>query len=181
VTAWDIDLAGTLSAGTAAQYVYGSKAGQTIGLGTTAKDMHISATELGKLTEDAGLIVGSSQSGTILVHGINRNLVTLLAPRDNAQIEFSGSASQFTRLAAKADNGVLVKTDVTTTSSTLYLDADMDNSSSSDNHNAIAVTDGRLLWASTLMTLRGGDGSHSNCGSGCIVAAGRLTLRAEVV
>ena len=52
ITAWDLDLDGKLKAGTAQVTIHGSKIQQTIGLGDTSKDLHISSPELQRLTAD---------------------------------------------------------------------------------------------------------------------------------
>jgi hypothetical protein len=69
VTAWDVDLAGSLTVGTSSMRLFGSKATQTIGLGTS-KDMYLTDTELSRVTSAGGLQVGSSYSGSISVAGI---------------------------------------------------------------------------------------------------------------
>ena len=46
VTAWDVDLDGSVSTGTATLNLHGAKVRQTIALGATAKDMHIDDAEM---------------------------------------------------------------------------------------------------------------------------------------
>ena len=58
ITAWDIDMAGNLNAGTMTISVHGSKVGQTIGLGGTAGSMQIEALELQQMTAHAREHVG---------------------------------------------------------------------------------------------------------------------------
>ena len=59
VTAWDIDMAGSVDAGIAAITIHGSTTDQTFGMGQTAKDMHLTDAEIGRLTGTGGLSVGS--------------------------------------------------------------------------------------------------------------------------
>ena len=51
LTAWDLDLDGSLTAGTQTLSIHGSKTAQTIGMADTAANMHIGNDELTKLTE----------------------------------------------------------------------------------------------------------------------------------
>ena len=72
-----------------------------MGLGATAKDMHVDDGELGRLTTNAGLFFGSSTNGVVTVTGItelNSNSVgtiTLLATRADTKVEFLAAASSF--------------------------------------------------------------------------------------
>ena len=62
LSAWDLDLAGSINAGSASLSIHGAKAEQTIGLGDTAKDMHVDANELSRITVGSGLEVQYSSS-----------------------------------------------------------------------------------------------------------------------
>jgi hypothetical protein len=131
-----------------------------IGLGTTAYNMSIEADEF-KAFQATGLTLGCA--------GINRNIhvtgisnissngvtgvVTLLATVDDASISFENLPSVFHSLAVQADNGLRVSTDLTTTHGSIYLDADLDNSSSSDAFNTIHFLNGTTTTARTLLTL----------------------------
>ena len=64
LTAWDIDLAGTLTTGSKTPSIHGAKVAQTLGLGGTAKHMHVSDVELQRMTSTGGFVLGSvSQCG----------------------------------------------------------------------------------------------------------------------
>jgi hypothetical protein len=69
VTAWDIDLDGSFSSGTAPTTLHGAKTDQTLGVGTQ-KDMQVSDAELGRMTSAGGLTVGSSTTANVHVGGI---------------------------------------------------------------------------------------------------------------
>ena len=71
-------------------------------------------------------------------------------------------------MEAQADNGVILKKDVTTTTGALYLDADVDNQNDADNK--VGFTDARTVTSKTILTLESTTGS--------IVPAGTLTLAA---
>ena len=58
VTAWDIDIDGSMRSGTETTHLHGAKDLQTIGLGGTSKDMHIADAELRKFTTSGGLRIG---------------------------------------------------------------------------------------------------------------------------
>ena len=159
ITAWDIDLDGSLTSGTHPISIHGSKFQQTIGIGASAANMHISNSELQRTTTSGGMIIGSSSSGLLILNGITRTeshpitpLVTLIASGDDQQVLIHGSASTFISLAIQADNGIIMKKDITTSLASLYLDADVDVGG--DTNNNIGFTDGRTLQAKTLLTLQ---------------------------
>ena len=58
ITTYDLDLDGSITSGTVGLQMYGSTS-QTIGVGATAKDMHIEQDELQRITS-SGLTVGSA-------------------------------------------------------------------------------------------------------------------------
>ena len=64
ITAWDLDLAGSISTGTGSVSIHGSQAGQTTGLGATAANMHIEDAELQRVTSVGGLRIGPSTTIT---------------------------------------------------------------------------------------------------------------------
>ena len=97
-------------------------------------------------------------------------LVTLVAAADDAQVVFATAASTFNALAAQGDNGVLVQVDLSSVATGVYLDADLDNSSTADTANSLEVADARTITARTLLTLEASQGS--------ITPVGTLTLAA---
>jgi hypothetical protein len=97
-------------------------------------------------------------------------VVSLVALNDDAQALFSTAASTFNGLTARADNGVVVNVDVTSTSGSMHLDGDADDSSSADDANSVFVEGNVTVTAHAVMTLEASAGS--------IEAAGKLTLRA---
>jgi hypothetical protein len=158
VTAWDIDLSGAVTSGTRTINIHGAKNAQTIGLGDTAKDMHITDAELSRMTSAGGLRVGGSAGGNIIVNHITQassnhitSFVTLMAAGDDAQVSFTGKASTFNTLVSQADNGILVQVDVTTDIGILTLDGDSDNAS--DGHDKVAISGARTLYSAGQMTL----------------------------
>ena len=82
----------------------------------------------------------------------------------------SSAGSSFYSLAAQADNGVVVTVDVTTTTAGMYLDGDVENSSSQDGLNTVGFTDGSTVTAETVLTVE--------ASAGTIVPAGKLTMNA---
>ena len=177
ITAWDIDLQGYIEVGTAALSIHGAQEDQTIGLGNTTHNMHIEDTELGHVTTASGLRLASDEGGSIVVDGITAlssqnvgSLISIFALYDDAQIEFSGQGSTFNSVMARADNGIIVKTGLTTDEGPLHLDGDADNSAVDDSANSITFTDGGVLTSATLLTLQSATGG--------ILLAGDFTLRA---
>ena len=73
-------------------------------------------------------------------------------------------------LAAQADNGVVVEQDVSTDTESMYLDGDLENSSSADGTNTVGITAEVTVTAETVLTLE--------ASNKWIEPAGKLTLRA---
>lgn len=92
VTAWDLDLPGSINAGDATMLVHASKPSQTISIGVTQKDMHITDDELSRITATQGLTIGSSTSGSITLRDVSAassdsiGTLQLVATKANAQV-----------------------------------------------------------------------------------------------
>jgi len=127
-----------------------------------AGDMHLTWRELSRITSGTGLLAGmySMTVNSVIESSSDamRPIVTLIASGDDHQIVFEKSASTFNALAAQADNGVLIHADVTTDDDqstyytdfgSLYIDGDLDNSSSEDGTNIVGFTDGRTVSGRT--------------------------------
>lgn len=178
ITAWDIDLQGYINAGNQVLKVHGSVQGQGIGFGwITSRDMHLSNLELTRITALGGLHVGGQAGGFVDVGGVNVTnvqnielIASVVALKDDFQIGFSAGGSTFYALAAQADNGVVVTVDITSDTDGIYLDGDVENSSSEDGTNTVGFTDGRTVTAKTVLTLEASQGR--------IEPAGELTLNA---
>merc|ERR1719253_2275009 len=69
ITAWDLDLDGSVDTGTSDIRVYGMVTGQTIGFGQTIKQMHIDSSEVQRISA-TGLTVGGKVAN-VTVDGIN--------------------------------------------------------------------------------------------------------------
>ena len=174
ITAWDIDLQGSLQiSGTGDCFVYGAQTAQTVGLGLTASDMHISDVELQRITSP-GLKIGGVNAGTITSDKVTKaaslavDFVRLRAAADTASVQFLNAGSTFNSLEAQADNGVVVTKDLTTETALMYLDGDYENNLGSDSINIVGFTDGRTMASSTMLTLESTTGS--------IVSQGLLSL-----
>ena len=175
ITAWDVVMDGSLTAGTLSISVHGAKVAQTIGLGGTSKDMHIESLELQRMSAATGLRLGDASDNHVTVNGIESAhseyiypVVTFIAQSDDAYVLFATEASTFYAVSAQADNAVAVQVDVTATSGYLYLDGDYENSSSGDTVNDVQFAAALAVSAETLMTLESTTGS--------IVPAAKLTL-----
>ena len=123
LTAWDIDLPGDLDTGTKSISVHGAKVGQSLGFGVS-QNMHLTDDELSHITSTSGLTFGGSLSGNLHVSGITDTssdsvaTITLLATKHAALVQFDTAASVFNKgILVQAMGGVVVSTDVTTTSS----------------------------------------------------------------
>lgn len=125
ITAYDIDLDGSVAAG--AVVVHMSKESASIGLGAnTSTDMDISDAELGRITTSVNLEIGSSASGDMIVGGITdgnsdsigtplRLIATQRTPAPSKTITFAAYPSVFNKgLQLEAAGGVAINTDLTT-------------------------------------------------------------------
>jgi hypothetical protein len=180
ITAWDVDLDGSLALSSNKLSLLGSTASETIGVGLTGKDMHIDRDELQRVNS-GGLRVGGSQAGNIYVTTVTAdssqnvaNMLTLFASRDAAQTFFSTGASIFNALAVQADNGILVQQNVDTDTGVLTIDADSDNTAvGSDSDNTLSFDGQRTVNSVGMMTL--------DATSGGIIRSGTdtMTLKSE--
>jgi hypothetical protein len=172
----DFSASSTVSTGTTTLLV-ATKSPRTIGIGTTTEQFDLEASEFGTFNT-AGVVIGSvGVSKGLKVVGIPNvhsqhvaGMVTLLTTVDDEKVTFAEAPSSFHALAVQSDNGIWVHSNVSTTVGSLYLDGDTENSSSSDNLNKIALTDGVTLNAKTFMTLE--------ATTGTLERSGRLTLKA---
>ena len=73
ITAWDMDMDGSVTAGTDQLVVHGAVATQTFGLGDAGANMHVEDGELGRMTASGGLTMGSSTTGSIEVDAVSFN------------------------------------------------------------------------------------------------------------
>lgn len=169
--------AGTLDIGYAPLIIHGAKVSQTVGVGATAGNMHISNEELLKITAGSGFAVSGPHTGTITVDGVideqSANifpLVTFLAAADGAQVVFDGTSSTFHALAAQADDGVRMKVNQTSTYVSIYLDGDVEEQATGDAVNQVQFDDGIRVQSRRVLTLKSTTGS--------IVPLGSLTLKA---
>ena len=173
VTAWDVDLSGSLIVGSGQASIHGAHSGQTIGVGSV-KDLHMSGVELGKVSA-AGLSIGSSSCGSITVEGITADQsgdaasVKLLAQGNAGMVTFSGAGSTFSAVTARGDSGVAVDVVVTSGTGGISLDGDSDSSALGDTPNTVSLVAGGILHAETVLTLA--------ATTGAVQCAGTATLR----
>jgi hypothetical protein len=176
ITAWDIDFSGGLKSGTATLCVHGAQSGQTIGLGASAKNMHITGSEVQRITTAGGLLLGSNQAGDITVDAVQTadsthitGFLTLIALTDDSKVLFNNAPSSFTSLEVQADDGITISQDVTATSDigSLLFDGDGENLGDTDT---VALVDGITLTALTKLTLKSNNGD--------IIPAGAMSLSA---
>ena len=153
VTAWDVDLAGSLLVGdsTTLSYlsVHGSQALQTIGIGTvdpaenftrptnysnytvpTYKNLHITDAELSRITAVAGMQLGSSTSGHLFVNGVTDGssdkigTLTMMATAPDMLVFFNETASYFNKgIVVQAMGGVLMNASATTFNDAVVISA----------------------------------------------------------
>ena len=122
ITAWDVEMDGSLTAGTLSISVHGAKTSQTIGIGASlSQNMEILDGELGRLTAEAGLTIGTAVTGEIQVKGVTDGssdsvgTITLVAMKDGTAVAFLGTASAFNKgIVVQAMGGVVLSESVTT-------------------------------------------------------------------
>jgi hypothetical protein len=124
ITAWDLDLDGSLDLGTGAAEIHGAQTSQTIGVGTvSAMDMHIVDAELGRITSSGGLTIGSATSGSLTVNALtdtntdSLGTVSLVASGGSAKVIFlaASDSSVFSKgIVVNAGAGAEIGQAVTT-------------------------------------------------------------------
>jgi len=129
ITAADIDVLGSLVAGTQGINMHASGYDRTIGLGSTAQDMHLADAELGNIWT-ADLTIGNQHSGNFIVDGVQdastRTIGTfnLVAMKHARSVSFVTSASAFNKgITVQAMSGVILSESVTTKNSQTILRA----------------------------------------------------------
>ena len=138
ITAFDVDLMvgdglssnAELNTGNATVQIQGSSSAQSIGLGGTVQQMHLEDTEIGSITSNGGLTIGTSTSGDILVDMLLESstdklgILTLVATKAGSTIEFSNNPTTFQKgVVLTAAGGILFLEDVRAKTSTTYLNA----------------------------------------------------------
>jgi len=178
ITAMDIDLLGGIQAGNSTLVIHTAGAGRQIGVGISSQQMHIDATEIQRVTS-TGLSIGGADSGTITVGGVSVadsngivGLISLLAIADDAKVVFLAQQSMFAAVAAIADNGIEVGSNMVTLAGHLILDGDADDSGTDDNNNKIIVSGNQLLEAFDILTLDSTSGGIVRSGVGVLQLKG---------
>merc|ERR1719460_559297 len=110
--------------------LHASDAARTIGVGSTAAQMHITDGELGMVTASGGLTVGSPTNGNITVDGVTEassdqlGMVVLEATAAGQSVTFNSNPSSFDKgITVKAASGIVLSDSVVTKSSTTVLSA----------------------------------------------------------
>jgi hypothetical protein len=121
ITAWDLDVGGTLTAASKELSIHGSQVDQTIGVGATKKNMWITDNEVGRITATGDLTVGSTSNGDITVDGLadastdELGRVRLRATRAARHVVFDANPTLFNKgITVQAAGGVVLSTSVTT-------------------------------------------------------------------
>ena len=171
VTADDMTIQGYINTGSDMIALSCTSSGRTVGLGAGAGQLSITAAEM-NFIDSTGMTVGGNQCGSQTIDGVAAantatllGILTLLATRDDVKVTFTTNPSTFNAIAVQADNGVMVQADVSTATGILYLDADVENSSTEDNPNEIHLATGRTVAAETQLTFESTTGLFLRAGS----------------
>ncbi|NCF70351.1 MAG: hypothetical protein GWP59_01485, partial [Chlamydiales bacterium] len=184
VTANDLIFSGNLDTGTGNLKLLVSDGG-SIGLGNADKDYDISKGELSRMAVGGTTQIGDATSGDITVNNIEaadsdelQGMLTLDATRDDARINFETAASTFNRVTAKADDGITVDVNLTTTQGDLILNADIDETADSDD--SLTIADGVEFKSAQDLQLRAETGKVTSTGSIDLEADRDITLIGDV-
>jgi hypothetical protein len=127
VTAADLDLAGTLTAGTGSISLHAAGLDRSVGIGATPKDLHITDDEVSRLFASGGFTLGDIHNGPITVNGMtdlnSRNMgrLTLLATKYGQTVNFESVASQFNKgITVQSGGGIVLTESVTTKNGPIY-------------------------------------------------------------
>lgn len=127
IDASDVDLKGAVESNSSVALT-ASPENRAIGIGDTARPLHLTGEELQHVATTSLTVRG----GSIVVDGITeaqsqsvRGVVTLLAPLFGSQIVFTSRPSVFGALSAQCDGGVRVDQNVSTTSGPLIVDGNV--------------------------------------------------------
>jgi hypothetical protein len=176
ITTDDFDLAGDMSTGSSFIVTKCYSPGRTVGFGSGTGSLGLTGTEL-QMIKSSGMVIGGANCADQVVDGVTQAHSTAIAGvltpsiiRDDADAVFSGTSSTFHAISVQADNGVTLSSDLSTTSGNLYLDGDVENSSSADSQSYIKFTAGRTISSSHILTLE--------ATAGDVIRLGMLTLEA---
>jgi hypothetical protein len=174
VTAADIHLQGNINSGEALISPHTATEGGTMGMGATTSQYTLSSSEAGNIAS-SGLIFGNGVNSGISVAGVKAEhsnniggMLSLVAVRDDAQVWFHGAASTFNSLSVQADNGIRIESTFSSDNGPMTLDGDSDNSSTGDNHNAIAANGDRAVKSVGQLTLNSLSGGITRSGVGTL-------------
>lgn len=170
ITAGDIDLQGSIAAGSGQLTLMTKRSGTTIGLGATAKDCTVTGAELQRMTSTSGLVLGDKvRSGIVVVDGItaaqsnNLNTVTL---KSYGATQLSTTRSYFKTVTIDSASSIEMGTGV-------FLDTSV-GAMALTSQSATYANGAQLTSASTITMTVAGSGQTA-------VAAGALTLSATSV
>jgi hypothetical protein len=198
LTAYDVDLDGSVSMGSSKQFgvhIHGSSS-QSLGLGGFSGNMQLDGNELQRISA-SGLTLGSSGSSTITaftVHGVTQpnsdyitDYVSIVATADDAKVIFETTGSTFNYLSVRADDGITVAADLSSdnqssgTVDDIKLDGDSDSSATNDSSNDIHVNPGVTITAGVLLKLDAQSGGIAPAGAATFAAAqGGITLNDDL-
>jgi hypothetical protein len=126
ITAWDLDIRGSLSSGGWNTVLHGSGTNHTIGLGEV-NDLQITDSELSRMTMRGGLTIGSSTTSSMVVDGvteISSSTFGIVALETSGAVEFNTTSSNFNQgIIVQASSGVKLNVNVSTTNNATAINA----------------------------------------------------------
>jgi hypothetical protein len=154
---------GGVSTGSGNLNIMSATPGLSFGIGAaTTEQVTLDGSELRRMNVN-GLLVGGSSTKLIKVANVTKeqgasifSTFTLQATADDGKIVFEKGSSTFGGIAAQADDGVEVNSQIYTSSGIISLDGDYDNSP--DTKDKLSFGGGVVMTAYTMMTLKASQG-----------------------
>ena len=119
ITAFDLDLKGSISVGNSTLILTGSTADELVGIGEGQGDFIVDNAEMQRMTSRGGLSLGNAETGSMSLVNITNaasqeiGTLTLIATRPSYNVTFSESGSTFNKgLVIEASFGVILSESV---------------------------------------------------------------------
>lgn len=179
ILADDIDIAGGFNTGSAGLAISRGTTGN-ISVAGAMGGMNLSSAELQRITAPS-LQIGGGLTNNITVTsaaaGDTANIGTVLLQALNT-INFSGPTNTFKALTVRADNGINVNTNLTTTVGDLVMDGDADGTG--DTLDSIVIGSSRTLTSAGLIDLKAQTQGISGVGALTLLADNGVHVRSRL-
>lgn len=176
----DVNVAGAFNTNVASLVIGRANSG-TLGIGNAVGDMTISNAELANITTQ-NLTLGGIATQNVTVNGVmsasTANVAGTVTLISGNTLTFSGASNTFKALTARADNGIVGNSNLTTTVGDLSLDGDFDNAA--DSNDGIVFGSNRTIASAGLLTLKSTTGGITGLGTLTLNAADGITALNDI-